>query len=107
MGIDELQTAVGGEIRGVRRFAVPFEIARRGQGQDRRLDQLARDERREAGLAESDGEVDAVGNQIADMLARHELDGEFGVELAEAAEAAPEATAAASSMALRWGFTSS
>src|SRR5271154_4564492 len=88
MGIDELQTAVGPEVRRVRRFAVPFEIARRGDSQDWRLDQLARDERRETGLAETDGAIDAFRDQIADTLACHDLDGEFGIPLAEGAEAA-------------------
>ena len=45
--IEKLQTAMAGEIRGVRRPAVPLEIARRSHGQDRRLDQFARNKRRE------------------------------------------------------------
>ena len=54
----------------MRWFAVPFEIARRGDSQDWRLDQLARDERRETGLAETDGEIDAFRDQM-DMLEEH------------------------------------
>ena len=68
--------------------AISFEIARRGHGEDRRLDQLARDEAREARLAEADGEVDAFRHQIADMFAGHELDRELGIALAEGAEPA-------------------
>ncbi len=81
-------------------------------------------------MPEADSEVDAFRYQIADMFARHELDRELRIPFAEdaeptgqdqrqqeridvylrrprTAETAPEAIIAASSMALRCGFTSS
>jgi len=42
----------------------------------------------EARLAEADCEVDTFGHQIADMLACHEFDREFGIMLAKAAKPA-------------------
>src|SRR5580704_14553917 len=74
IGIEKLQAAMAGEIRGMLGLAVSLEITRRSQGEDRRVDQLARDQRREARLPEADGEVDAFRYQIADMFAGHELD---------------------------------
>ena len=50
IGIEKLQAAMAGEIRRMLGFAVSIEIARRSQSEDRRLDQLARNERREARL---------------------------------------------------------
>src|SRR5580698_6273508 len=70
------------------RPAVSLEISRRSQSKDRRLDQLPRDERRAARLPEADGKVDAFRHQIADMLARHELDRELWIAFAEDAEMA-------------------
>src|ERR1700722_12278149 len=88
IGIEKLQAAMAGDIRGMPGFAVSLEIARRSQSEDRRRDQLARDQRREARLPEADGEIDAFRYQIADMLAGHELDREFGITFAEDAEPA-------------------
>src|ERR1700684_1241053 len=79
---------MAGELRGMLGFAVSLEITRRSQSEDWRLDQLARDERREARVPEADGEVDAFRYQIADMFAGHELDREFGIAFAEDAEPA-------------------
>src|ERR1700678_2934447 len=53
--IEKLQASMAGEIRGTLRFAVSFDIARRSYGEDRSLDQLARDERRETGLSKGGG----------------------------------------------------
>src|ERR1700722_15438833 len=41
IGIEKLQAAMAGEVRGMVGFAVSLEIARRSQSKDRRLDQLA------------------------------------------------------------------
>lgn len=81
---------MAGEIGGMLGFAILLEIARRSQGEDRRLDQLARDERREARLPEADGEVDTCGHQIADAFTRHELDRELGIAFAKGAEPASQ-----------------
>jgi hypothetical protein len=48
--------------------AISFEVARRRDGEDRRLDQLAGNEVRKARLAEADGEIDAFRHQVADVF---------------------------------------
>jgi hypothetical protein len=72
--IEKLQAAMSDEIRRMFGPTMARDIFRRCHGEDRRLDQLARDQRRETRLPESDGKVDPVRHEIAEMLCRHELD---------------------------------
>src|SRR5580704_18673728 len=76
------------EVRWMCRFAVPFDIAGRCDGQNWRFDELARNETREAGLTETYRKIDSLGDQIADTLVRYKLDRKFGITLAECAQSA-------------------
>src|SRR3984957_11074862 len=76
------------EVRWMFKFSVPFNIAGRCDGQNWRFDEVARNETREAGLSETYRKIDALGDQIADTLVGYKLDREFGITLAECAQAA-------------------
>ncbi len=75
------------EILGRAGFPCASEVARRGAGDDARLQQEAGDERRWLGLAEAQRDVEALGHEIAQAVAHHELQREVRVCREERAEA--------------------
>src|SRR5260370_1045664 len=57
--------------------------ARRGYGQDAGLDQFAGDQRSAWRLAEAQREVEAIRDQIADLVAHDQFKAHFGVAIQE------------------------
>jgi hypothetical protein len=73
-----------------RRRAVALDVGRRGNGQDTRFHQLARHQRGWLGFAETQGQVEALGHQVAQVVADDHFHLQFGIGPQEGAEARPQ-----------------
>jgi hypothetical protein len=84
--VTELEAVVADEVCGFCRAAVFFEVGRSSDGDDAGLEQLASDEwGGGGGLDEADGEIEALGGQVAQFGAGEEFERDFRVAVEEAA----------------------
>jgi len=89
-GIAKLQAGVGGEVGGPGGAAVAFEIGGGGDGEDAGVEELADDEGGGRLLAKADGDVEAFGDEVAEVGAGDEFEGELGVAVEETADGGGE-----------------
>ena len=84
--IAHLDADMSGELGRLRGPAVAREVAGRGHGRDAGLDQLARHQRGGRRRAEAQRDVEALAHQVAELVARDELERELRMPLDEAVD---------------------
>lgn len=84
--VAELEAMVAGEVGDLCRAAVFFQVGGGGDGDDAGFEQLPGDEEGGRGrIDEADGEIKALGGEVAKFGASEEFKRELGVEVEEAA----------------------
>ena len=77
-GIDD--AIVSGELGGVDGLAARFEVSRRGGGNAARRADPSGDQAGSDDFADPDGQIDALGDQIDEVVGHHQLDLDVGMQ---------------------------
>lgn len=85
--VQKLQAPVTGEIAGVFGSTESTDVTRRGQGQDRGINEFSHDQARATRRPEANRQVSALRHEVPDVLAGHELHRELGIAITQLAQA--------------------